>query len=118
MNEFIPFSTKIFEDAGFYVIKFINPYYDLPSKQYIREQYMYCKKPEYHYGNVYSFLSITPNTRDLDNYCDIGNYLWVNSYGSFVSPTYWRKMSNNETKRFKKKLYQFDRIKPLFNRNS
>jgi hypothetical protein len=98
------FKKSMFRKGGFIVLQYADG----------REEKVYANPPERHYPRCYSFLAITPNTRDKKGCSDFGRYVWVNHIGcGSERPVKWRRMTPDEVKDFRKHLYQFDRPKDL-----
>lgn len=94
----IKFKDQMFDKAGFYVLGFSHQ----------EDIFCWCDEPENQYGNVYSFMCITPNTRDKDTCHDFGIYMWPNHYRGYP-PISWRKMNVYEILGFSSQLFQFGR---------
>jgi len=96
---FTKFKDKVFEEAGFYVLKF-----KLYNEEW--EEFVYSDKPECHQGNVYKFWCTYENNK-YDCCHDLGQCNWVNSYNIDYGPIEWRHMTKEEEKKIKYRLYRF-----------
>lgn len=96
---FTLFKNKQPKKAGFYVLKYSQG----------REERVYLEEPEHRGGNAYSYAATYFNYRDKDTCCDMGQYVWVNSYSVGHGPTEWRKMDKKEAFAFSFCLFRFGR---------
>jgi len=96
---FKAFREEVPKVAGFYVFRYKDG----------REIEVWADSPEHHCGNVYSYPVSMYNYRDKDGCCDMGMYVWVNSYTVYECPVEWREMIYSEARNFHLKLYRFSR---------
>lgn len=65
-------------------------------------------EPTKHYKNIYSYFATYINDKYPHQCCDMGQYVWCNSY-AIHCPTEWRKMSPTEALEFSNQLFSFGR---------